>query len=505
MNNYIFARIKRDELQTEKLINKFRFAVALFYIFITALFAIVKNIKGGDTFTAYSIIPNCLLLLFSVFLFIYLQNKKAVNALFKYICVVIDLTLISVSIFIGCSFPELDPPVFYLSIWALFYCLFIILGVFRYSVRCANFSGIYAGVCYLIVVLIKVNTFDFPYYFSFNDKTINVNFPVINEIFRVVAMVVTGFITGIACKRHIHSFSDMIEAQSAAAKAAAKTMEQTHDMAEIIRKSTDEILLSSKQSSVTANNQAVSIQEIEATIKEESQIAADIADKTSSVATIALKTETDVGHGFNVLKQNIEQLEDIKNKNDNVISGIVSLGNKIIKIHDIIETINNITDQTKVIAFNASLEAASAKEFGVRFSLVSSEVNRLADDIADLTKEIRKQAEDMQAFSSSLIDSGKESVKKITEGNNLIKELENIFYEIKSGAEKTSQQAQIITVSTEKQLKSTEQINTAIIDIAKGLVGFTQSTKAASSCAEELKKIIIELDSLLAQKRDIEV
>jgi len=500
-SNYITAKIRRNELQTEKLINKFRFAISLFYMLMTSLFAALKSGGDGGVFTAFSLIPNSLLFLFSVFLFIYLRDRKSVNNLFKYICVIMDITIISAGVYIGCSFPKLDPPIPYLSIWALFYGLFIILGAFRYSARCANFSGIYSGACYLTVILLKAGSFDFPYYFTLDDKTVTVSFPVFYEFFRVIAMVVTGVITGIACKRNLHLFSVMTETQSAASKAASKTMEQTSDMANTIRKSTDEILHSSNQTLLTANNQAASIHEIEATINEGTQIAAEIADKTSNVASIASKTKTDAVHGFGVLKQNVGQMEEIKDKNDSVISGIISLSDKIIKIRDIIETIDSITDQTKVIAFNASLEAASAKEFGARFSIVSSEVNRLADDIAELTKEIRKQADDMQASSASLIISGKESVKKINEGNNLIKELENIFYEIKAGAQETSEQAQIITVSTQKQRRSSEQINIAIVDISKGLSSFIQSTKAASFCAQELTKMISELDALLAKKK----
>jgi methyl-accepting chemotaxis protein len=175
----------------------------------------------------------------------------------------------------------------------------------------------------------------------------------------------------------------------------------------------------------------------------------------------------------------------------------VSLGNKISKIRDIIKTINAITDQTKVIAFNAALEAASAGEHGKRFSVVASEVNRLAGDITSLTKQIRGQVEEIQNSSSTLVVSSEESADKINEGNNLIKELEDIFREIRSGAEITANQAQTITISTQKQQKSAEQINTAITDISRGLSSFLQSTRVATSSAEDLTEFMKKLDELL--------
>ena len=192
-----------------------------------------------------------------------------------------------------------------------------------------------------------------------------------------------------------------------------------------------------------------------------------------------------------------------ESENDGVISGIIALGSKITKIRDIVKTINTITDQTKVIAFNAALEAASAGERGKRFAVVASEVNRLADDIAILTKQIREQVEEIQNSSSTLIISSEEGADKITEGNNLIKELEDIFREIRSGAEITANQAQTITVFTQKQQKSTEQINTAITDISGGLSNFIHSTKVATSSAEGLTQMIQELGAILTDKKEV--
>jgi methyl-accepting chemotaxis protein len=408
-----------------------------------------------------------------------------------------DMLIISASIWVGCTYVEICPPVIFLSIWALFYLVLILMGSFRYSVQCAIFSGIFGGFCYLIVVIINKDTIDLTYYAQYGNASIPVAFPILHECFRVIAIVVTGFIAGFASKRHISLFNSLIESQIIASEAASNTVEQTRNMAKVIQKSTNEIFLSSKDIFSTANSQAASIHQIELTVNDNAQIAGEIAEKTSSVADIASKMENDVTNGFSVLKRNVEQLEDIKKKNDGVISGIASLGNKILKIHDIVKTINTITDQTKVIAFNASLEAASAGEHGKRFSVVATEVNRLADDIANLTKQIREQAEEIQNSSSTLIVSGEESADQIYQGNNLIKELEDIFREIKSGAEVTANQAQTITVSTQKQQKSAEQINTAIIDISKGLSSFIQSTRIATSSAEDLTEFMKKLDELL--------
>jgi len=496
----IKEKIKRDEYHGEKIINKFRFAIALIFVVSVLLVSIIRNASGFGHFPWRAHFFPAVFLTYSVLLFFYLRRKDTLSAMFKYICVILDMVIISGAIWIGCTYPEASPPVPFLSIQALFYIVLIMAGSFRYSVQCASFSGVFAGACYLVVVFVNKRVIDLPYYFILAGKQIPVSFPIYNECFRVLSMVVAGAVSGIACKRHLALFNNMIDSQSEAAEAASATVNKTRTMAKTIQKSTDEIFLSSKDIFSTANNQAASIQEIESTINENTQIAGDISEKTSSVATIASKMENDVIHGFSILERNVDQLENIKKKNDGVISGIITLGNKISKIREIVGNINTITDQTKVIAFNAALEAASAGDRGKRFSVVASEVNRLADDIAALTKQIHEQVEEIQNSSSSLIISSEESADKINEGNSLIKELEDIFREIRSGAEITANQAQTITIFTQKQQKSTEHINIAIADISRGLSNFIQSTRVATSSAGELTAMIQQLDELLTKK-----
>jgi len=503
LNNFILTKTRRDEFEGEKLISKFRFVLAIFYVALVFLFSLLRKLEGLQPFPRYGFISSNIFLLYSIVLYFYLRGRKSVKYIYKYICVFFDMIIISVGIYIGCGYHEIDPPIPYLSIWALFYNALILLGAFRYSVRCAFLSGIFAGLCYLTVIFFRSNAIDLPYSLEFNNHTVYLSFPVANESFRIISMVVTGFITGMACKRYFKLFNGLIETQINASKAAVEIMTRSNDAANTIRKSTDEIFHSSKEIFTTANNQAASIQEIESTIKENSKIAAEIAEKTSSVASISMQMDIDVVQGFSTLQKNVEQMEDIKEKNDSVMSGIIMLSNKITKIRDIIDSINAITDQTKVIAFNAALEAASSGVYKKRFSVVSSEVDRLADDITSLTKEIRKQAEDIQSSSSSLIISSKDSAEKIKHGNLLIKELDDIFYNIRIAAEETSNQAQTITLSTQKQQKSTEQINIAVNDISKGLSNFINSTKSVSYSAEELSNIIHKLEALLNGRNSI--
>jgi len=280
------------------------------------------------------------------------------------------------------------------------------------------------------------------------------------------------------------------------ARGASDVRTRTIKLAAAVRESAGAISLSG-QDRVSGSDQTVSMKRIENTIVENAQIVADIVDKTGSVATIASKMEEDVIKGFSLLEKNVKKMGDIKEKNSGVINGIISLSNKVNKIRDIVRIINTITDQTKVIAFNAALEAASAGETGKRFSVVAGEVNRLADDIAVLTRQIREQVEEIQSSSSSLIVYSEEGSDRISEGYKLIKDLEDVFKEIRSGAEITSNQAQTITVSTKQQLKFSEQIHSAIVEVSQGVKHFIGAAESAALSAGTLTERTYELERLI--------
>ena len=257
--------------------------------------------------------------------------------------------------------------------------------------------------------------------------------------------------------------------------------------------------LADNGSTVSAGTQAVSMDRIENAISDNVRIITDTVEKTGSVAIIASRMEEDVLKGFAVLEKNVKKMGDIKEKNLGIINGIISLSNKVNKIRDINRIINTITDQTKVIAFNAALEAASAGETGKRFAVVAGEVNRLADDIAVLTRQIREQVEEIQNSSSSLIVYSEEGSDKIAEGYKLIKDLEDIFREIKSSAEITSNQAQTITVSTQQQLKYSEQIHSAVREVSRELKNFIGAIDTAVLSAGILKERTHELERFITE------
>ncbi|MDR0315905.1 MAG: methyl-accepting chemotaxis protein [Treponema sp.] len=322
-------------------------------------------------------------------------------------------------------------------------------------------------------------------------------------LFFIAGLALMGAIVFPVLRSYKKRIRGMEDQAAESARGISEFRERTIKIAAALRESAGTVSLSGHDNRISGNEQALSMERIETTIDENARIAAENVEKIRSVAAIASRMEEDVLKGFAVLEKNVKKMGDIKEKNSGVINGIIALGNKVNKIRDIVRIISTITDQTKVIAFNAALEAASAGETGKRFAVVAGEVNRLADDIAVLTRQIREQVEEIQSSSSSLIVYSEEGSDRIAEGYKLIKDLEDIFREIRSGAEITSNQAQTITVSTQQQLKSSEQVNTAIAEVSQGVKHFIGAAEAAALSAGTLTERTNELERFLIVEEKI--
>jgi methyl-accepting chemotaxis protein len=117
-----------------------------------------------------------------------------------------------------------------------------------------------------------------------------------------------------------------------------------------------------------------------------------------------------------------------------------------------------------------------------------------------MTRQIREHVEEILSSSNSLIVYSEEGADRIAEGYKLIKDLEDIFKEIRDGAEITSNQAQTITVVTKQELKSSEMLNNAITDISQEVKYCIDSSKTAALSVKTLTERTLELERHLMQE-----
>ncbi len=271
--------------------------------------------------------------------------------------------------------------------------------------------------------------------------------------------------------------------------------QNTGAIASSITKSTQDLVIISKQTESISLEQSASVKEIVATMEDSDKLSRNILTRIGDVALVANKTKQNVTHGVKTLATNVEKMREINDANKDTITGIKSLSDKIEGVWDIVNIINTITDQTKIIAFNAELEAASAGEAGKSFNIVATEIRRLADLTTNSTREIKQRITEIQHSSDNLIITSEGGTEKIQEGITLSTNLEENFNYIKTSAEITAESSSDIRDIIEQQTFAFEQIVVTLRQIAAGVESFSFSTQAITAASEELKKIAETLET----------
>lgn len=270
---------------------------------------------------------------------------------------------------------------------------------------------------------------------------------------------------------------------------------------EVLLTSVQNLSSSAQEISATANQQAASVKEIVTTMEDSDKLAKSVASRINEVASISNHTKEAVANGFSLIQKSLDKMSEIKSANAERISGVQSLGERIESIWEIVNIINGIADQTKIIAFNAELEASTAGDAGKNFKIVASEIRRLADGTVASTSQIKAKINEIQKSSDHLILSSEEVTGKILEGWDLSHDLRKVFEDILSSSEISAKSADHIVTSVNWQVSTFEQILLTLKQISEGIDNFVASTRSMTESSAGLQETADGLNDLVSGYR----
>jgi methyl-accepting chemotaxis protein len=256
--------------------------------------------------------------------------------------------------------------------------------------------------------------------------------------------------------------------------------------AALVSASVYDLSASAKEITTTANQQSASVSEIVSTMENSKNLSEQMAVKTAEVADLAKQTEDLSRKGAELRDANQEMMEEIRVQNGKIISEIRNLTDMILRINEAIGIIDNIADQTKLIAFNASLEASSSGEVGARFSVVAGEIRRFADNVVDSTAEIKQKIEEVQTASQSLIAEANNGSKQIDQGYERMVEQKVVFENIVENSQNVATRSQQISNLSKQQEYASSQIFATLKEISAGVKQFVTATVSTSKIADKL-------------------
>lgn len=237
------------------------------------------------------------------------------------------------------------------------------------------------------------------------------------EVFmRLVERIGQGDLTQRAATGRKDEIGDLGRSLDQMVKGLKEVASQTRLAAESVNTATAEILASTQQQAAATAEQAAAVQQANATMAEISQSGAQISERAKQVATAAEATSTASTSGLQSVRNTTSIMEGIREQAEAVAENVIALSEKTQAIGDIITTVNDISEQSHLLALNASIQAAAAGENGRSFSVVASEMKNLAAQSKQATVQVRAILGDIQKGITSSVMLTEEAVKRADSG-----------------------------------------------------------------------------------------
>jgi methyl-accepting chemotaxis protein len=258
-----------------------------------------------------------------------------------------------------------------------------------------------------------------------------------------------------------------------------------------ISSSTEEMAAGSFEQTSQAGEVASAVEEMTRTILEN-------AKNASAAADTAKQARVNAEQGGAVVGESIEGMKRIAAVVNRSAQTVKELGRSSDQIGEIIGVIEDIADQTNLLALNAAIEAARAGEQGRGFAVVADEVRKLAERTTRATKEITSMIKKIQADTTGAVAGMEEGTKEVEQGIRLADKAGASLQQIVGVSQRVTDMVTQIATASEEQSATSEQISKNVEGISKVTGETAQGTQQIARAAEDLNRLTENLQQMVA-------
>jgi|GEM_PF-651259 methyl-accepting chemotaxis protein len=271
-----------------------------------------------------------------------------------------------------------------------------------------------------------------------------------------------------------------------------ESVHATASAANQISSSSEEIAAGAQEQSSQTTEVAGAVEEMTKTIFETSRNASAAADTAKLAGERAVE-------GGKVVSETITGMNKISEVVSKSAEKVFTLGQNSDKIGEIIQVINDIADQTNLLALNAAIEAARAGEQGRGFAVVADEVRKLAERTTKATKEIADMIKTIQRDTIEAVESMKKGTAEVLEGKKMTEKAGVVLNDIVESSKKVTDLVTQVAAASEEQSAASEQISKNVEAIERVSQESTFGVQQIAKASEDLSNLTISLQKLITK------
>ncbi|MBI3585147.1 MAG: methyl-accepting chemotaxis protein [Nitrospinae bacterium] len=251
--------------------------------------------------------------------------------------------------------------------------------------------------------------------------------------------------------------------------------------------------------SKTISSQSEHVTHVAASMEEMSATIVEVAKNTSDASTSARHAMEAAESGNKIVMEGINSTNNIAKVVMESTRMVENLGANSQKIGEIIKVIDDIADQTNLLALNAAIEAARAGEHGRGFAVVADEVRKLAEKTTKATKEIADMIKAIQMNTEETVKSMEAGRKEVESGVELSKKIGDSLQDIIKSVKTVTDMINQIATASEEQATASEEVSGNMETISNAVRQFSTDAQQSAEVAKGLSQQAMVLGDLVGQ------
>ena len=286
-------------------------------------------------------------------------------------------------------------------------------------------------------------------------------------------------------------FNRAVENVRAMLQWVAEAVSATSSAAAQISSSTEELSSGAEQQSTQMGEIAAAMEEMNTTILENTETAVKTMEVTE-------KAHGAADQGRNVVEESVDGMKRIAQVTQRSADVVKTLGASSNQIGEITKVIEDIADQTNLLALNAAIEAARAGEQGRGFAVVADEVRKLAERTTKATKEIAVMIKAIQADTTEAVKSMGEATNEVAAGKTLAEKAGMALRQLQEISLTVKEMVGQIGSSTREQSKTSDMMAKSIDTISRVSHETTAGTLQIAKAGDDLHQLVTKLQELVS-------